>query len=178
MSVINGVNRILKKNDKVIVLEDDLRLKKNFLEFMNKSFIKYSKYKNIFSNFRIRLSYKISKNESYFLNLTSWMRDGVFGKIDGKIFTSFLHQKNDRFYFDQNIKKDKSLKFKFNINNSLQLFKFLKKQISGNFNSWGVLFYLYSYQKNKLNLFPAKSFIVLMDLMGLVFINLLQIFLI
>ena len=28
LSVINGVNRILKKNDKVIVLEDDLRLKK------------------------------------------------------------------------------------------------------------------------------------------------------
>ena len=30
LSVINGVNRILKKNDKVIVLEDDLRLKKTF----------------------------------------------------------------------------------------------------------------------------------------------------
>ena len=28
-----------------------------------------------------------------------------------------------------------------------------------NFNSWGILFYLYSFNNNKLNLFPSKSLI-------------------
>ena len=93
------------------------------------------------------------------MNLTSCWGWGIW-KDRWQDFYKFLSSKKmiDSIY--QNIKKDKFLKFKFNINNSYNYLNFLKKQISGNFNSWGVLFYLYSYQKNKLNLFPAKSFIV------------------
>jgi hypothetical protein len=35
----------------------------------------------------------------------------------------------------------------------------LKKQIKGQFNSWGVLFYLYSFHKNFLNLFPPFTLV-------------------
>ena len=48
-SVIKGVNDIIKKFGKIIVLEDDLIVSQYFLNFMNRSLSLYNENKNIWS---------------------------------------------------------------------------------------------------------------------------------
>jgi hypothetical protein len=48
-NILNGVQLILKKYKKIIVLEDDLEISKNFIRTMNYFLTKYSKNKKIYS---------------------------------------------------------------------------------------------------------------------------------
>jgi hypothetical protein len=48
-SVINGVSRVIRKHHKVIVMEDDLLVTKNFLKFMNKALDLYENDQRIWS---------------------------------------------------------------------------------------------------------------------------------
>ena len=48
-NIINGITEVLKKSESIIVLEDDLVLGKNFLNFMNTSIEKYKMSDNVWS---------------------------------------------------------------------------------------------------------------------------------
>lgn len=48
-SVISGVSDVIEKYDKVIVVEDDLYVSKNFLSFMNQGLEQYEDVRNVFS---------------------------------------------------------------------------------------------------------------------------------
>ncbi len=48
-SIIDGVSSVLKKHEKIIVLEDDLVPSENFLEYMNNMLNKYENNKSIIS---------------------------------------------------------------------------------------------------------------------------------
>ena len=48
-SIIDGVSKIIKTHGKVIVLEDDLVVSKNFLNFMNEALDYYYKHPKVFS---------------------------------------------------------------------------------------------------------------------------------
>ena len=157
-SIINGVNTVLKKFDRVVVLEDDLRLKKNYLKYMNEAFMKYQNDKNILQISGYAYPIKIYGTEGYFLNLTSCWGWGIW-KNRWQDFYKFLLSKKEIQLSYKKIKSNRSLKNKFNINNTYNYLNFLNKQIVKNFNSWGVLFYLYSFNNEKLNLFPSKSLI-------------------
>ena len=157
-NIVNGINTVLKKFDKIIVIEDDLRFKQNFLTYMNKALKKYQKNKNVLQISGYSYPIKINRCESYFLNLTSCWGWGIW-KDRWDDFNKFLSSESKIRSDYQKIKNNKLLKNKFNINNSYDYLYFLKKQIVQNFNSWGILFYLYSFSNNKLNLFPSKSLI-------------------
>ena len=48
-NIISGVNKIISKYKKVIVLEDDLLISKDFLIYMNQSLLNYEKYNEVLS---------------------------------------------------------------------------------------------------------------------------------
>ena len=54
---------------------------------------------------------------------------------------------------------DYNKKSNFNVNESYNYLKMLKKQINSQFNSWGILFYLFSFHKKFLNLFPPFTLV-------------------
>jgi hypothetical protein len=157
-NLTTGITKVFKKYSKAIVLEDDLIVNKNFIHFMNKSLIKYKNNKKILqiSGYSYPINYK--KKEAYFLNLTScwgwatwrdrWIEFMKFSRNKALIKKDYIN-----IYFDKNKKNE------FNIFNSYNYLKMLKKQIAGNFNSWGILFYLFSFKNKSLNLFPPFSFI-------------------
>jgi hypothetical protein len=157
-NLIKGISFVLKKESTVIVLEDDLVLHKNFLNFMYNSLQKFKNKQNILqiSGYSYPINSRI--NEAYFLKLTScwgwatwrnrWIEFIKFSKNKKKI-----NKEYNNIYFDQN------KKYLFNIYGSYNYIKMLEKQITKNYNSWGILFYLFSFSKNLLNLFPPYTLV-------------------
>ena len=70
-SIIYGVNYIIKRNSKVIVLEDDLILDNSFFKYINLSLTKYKNKKNILQISGYSYPINCNSNDTYFLNLTS-----------------------------------------------------------------------------------------------------------
>jgi hypothetical protein len=157
-NLTKGISYVLTKYQSVIVLEDDLIVDKNFLNFMYSSLEKYKDMKNILQI--SGYSYPINSNSSdaYFLNLTScW---GWATWTDRwRAFIKFT--KNKKLIEEEynNIKYDFNKKNNFNVNGSYNYLKMLKKQMTSQFNSWGVLFYLFSFHKKFLNLFPPFTLV-------------------
>ncbi len=158
LNLTNGISNILKKHKKIIVLEDDLKLKKNYLLFMNQALSKYSSKKNILQISGYSYPIETKNSEAYFLNLTSCWGWGTWNDRWIK-FSKYLNKKSEISSICEQIELNKNMKYQFNICNSYNYLNFLKKQITSNFNSWGVLFYLYSFKNKNLNLFPALSLV-------------------
>lgn len=55
ISIINGVREVLSKYGTVIVLEDDLIVQPNFLQFMNDALNRYENNEKVFSIWDIRI---------------------------------------------------------------------------------------------------------------------------
>jgi GR25 family glycosyltransferase involved in LPS biosynthesis len=64
-SVIEGVAKIFSKSDRVIVLEDDVVVSRNFLLFMNENLSKYQNENSVFSISGYNYPFKVKKNEKY-----------------------------------------------------------------------------------------------------------------
>lgn len=149
-SIIIGVSKIIKKYGKVIVLEDDLITSKYFLKYMNKALDTYENNLNI-----IGISgyvYPINNLPDLFFikgadcwGWATWARGWNIFESDGKKLLKNLEKKE--------------LISNFNFNNSYKYSKMLKDQIDGKNNSWAVRWYASAFLKNKLTLYPGKSFV-------------------
>ena len=150
-SVINGVTSILKIHDQIIVLEDDLLLAPNFLDFMNQSLRLYERSKEVFSisgfsfNFRSPVHYHY---DGYFLTRGwSWgwatWKDR-WDKIDWQIADYPVFSKN------------KKLQKQFSGGGS-DLNAMLKKQITGKLDSWAILWLYNQFRRSGLTYYPLVS---------------------
>ncbi|RDB04731.1 sugar transferase [Runella aurantiaca] len=150
-SIINGVNKVIERYERVIVLEDDLVTSKNFLIYMNESLNFYEKNLKILSisgympNINIPVDYKYSV--FFERRTTSWgwaTWKNRWEKIDWNIddyqnyFSSF--QKRWDFY-----------KLGYN------LYPMLGKQTRGEIDTWDVQFVLHQFKYNYLSVFPVVS---------------------
>ena len=157
-NLIGGISKILKKYPKAIVVEDDLILHKNFISYMNKSLSLYKNKKNALQVSGYSYPIKYNSNRAYFLNITSCWGWGTWSDR----WREFLEFTQDKTLINKIYKKINSnlkIKNEFNIQSSYDYLKLLKKQIDTNFNSWGVLFYLFSFKKKYLNLFPPYNLV-------------------
>lgn len=153
-SVISGVNNILNKYGKVIVLEDDLITTNTFLEYMNLSLNKYMNNDNVFqiSGYGFPVP-KIKKaNSSYFLNVTStwgwatWKR--VWDSIDFECKDYEI------------LKKNKKLVYEFNFQGAYDYKKmFFRQMESSEISSWGIRFYWNVFKNKALVLYPDNSLV-------------------
>jgi len=157
-NIIRGISYVLKKHSAVIVLEDDLVVHKNFLNFMYKSLEKYKNKKNILQISGYSYPINCNSNKVYFLNLTSCWGWATWSDR-WRNFIRFLKDKNLVKKEYNKIRYDYNKKNKFNVYGSYNYLKMLKKQMISQFNSWGILFYLFSFHKNFLNLFPPFSLV-------------------
>jgi len=157
-NLTKGISNVLKKHSSVIVLEDDLVLHKNFLNFMLNSLEKFKNKKNILQISGYSYPINCNSNDAYFLNLTSCWGWATWSDR----WWAFIKFSKDKKLIRQvynNIKYDCNKKSNFNINGSYNYLKMLKKQLTSQFNSWGILFYLFSFHKNFLNLFPPSTLV-------------------
>ncbi len=152
-SVISGVTEICGRHGKVIVLEDDLILSPYFLKYMNTALELY-------------------KNEAHVIQISGYMfpanldpveTDAIFFPlVNSWGWATWLRAWN---YFDpeatayQELKVNKKLKYKFNLNDSYPYFDMLESQMKGEIDSWAIRWYLNTFMLQGLTLYPVQSLV-------------------
>ena len=150
-SIISGVTEVINIYKKVIVIEDDLIITKNFLDWMNQALVFYQNDDRIISICGYGL--KVIKPNNYNYDMYMHGRASSWGwatwsdrweKIDWDILDWELF-KNDK----------KSIK-NFNKNGS-DMFYMLKCSMNGKNSSWAIRFCYNQFKQNKYSVFPFLS---------------------
>lgn len=150
-SIINGVSDILRTNKSVIVLEDDLVVSTNFLNYMNQALNNYEKNANVFSVSGYTVPIKKPKDygyDNYFtLRGSSWgwgTWSNRWESIDWEIldYEDFL--------------KDKEKQKQFNKMGS-DMCKMLSDQKKGKINSWAIRWCYNQFKTQQFTVFPMLS---------------------
>jgi hypothetical protein len=150
-SIINGINYVLKKHKRIIVLEDDLLTSPFFLEYMNNALEKYEDNIDIISINGFSFPIK-NLPETFFLKDTgcwgwaTWKKEWNYFENDAKKLL-YLLKKNDLLY-------------RFDLNGSYPYKKMLYKQINNKISSWAIRWRAVAILNNKLTLHPGKSLVV------------------
>mgnify|MGYP006139742483 CR=1 FL=1 len=148
---IKGIDYVVKKHGKIIVLEDDNLTSPFFLNYMNEALNLYSKNSKVASISAYSYPIDNKKKNYYFLRLAdSW------GWATWKRSWN-LYEKNGNKLMKEIEKKNQSKEFNFE--NSYDFMRILRNYCLKLNNSWSIRWYASMYLKNKLTLFPPKSFI-------------------
>ena len=151
-SIINGINFVFKKNDKIIVVEDDIVTSPYFLKFMNESLNKYrikSKVWHIAGHSHL----KSNDNEnqkvffSYYMNCWGW---GTW-KDRWRMF-----EKNPDNLINKFSRKDIS---EFDLDDSGLFWSQILKNANRQINTWAIFWYATIYKRKKLCCNPLKSYV-------------------
>lgn len=149
-SIIDGVTRIVNKYGKIIVLEDDLVTSQYFLMFMNKALELYVDEQKVASIHGY--IYPIGRlPETFFIKgadcwgWATWKDKWALFEPDGEKLLKEL--------------KERNLQSEADFNNSYDYTKMLEDQIKGMNNSWAVRWYISSFLKGMLTLYPGQSYV-------------------
>lgn len=153
-SIIDGVSSVVDKYGKVIVLEDDLLVSSDFLEYMNDALNFYESDKKIWSisGYGPNLPCLENYNDDLYLSPrgSSWgwsTWQNRWNKVDWKIKD-----------FD-NLKQDKRLQKKFNLAGN-DMYKMLELQMLGAIDSWAIRNFYNQFKHAGYTIYPKKSKII------------------
>ncbi|MBC8035589.1 MAG: glycosyltransferase [Chitinophagaceae bacterium] len=151
-SIIHGVTQVIEKAGKVIVLEDDLIVSPNFLDFMNGALDYYEEKPLIFSISGYSSPIKnVSDKDVYFTRRASswgWATwKNRWDKIDWEVcdFNDFM--------------KDKKQQRQFNRMGS-DLTGMLRSYMNGEINSWAIRWTYHQFKYSLYTVFPVKSKVI------------------
>ncbi len=153
-SIITGVSELINKYGKIIVLEDDLVVSTDFLEYMNEALDYYQGNSRIFSISAYSGAIKIPENyhEDVFLlkRINSWgwaTWKNRWETVDWQMsyFQQFIKNKKQRDLFNKG---------------GLDLTMMLLKQYQKKINSWAIRFNYACFAQNKYNIYPVGTKVV------------------
>ena len=152
-NIIDGINFILKSNKKIIVLEDDLKLSKYFIKYINDALKIYSNEKKAASihGWSFPINFKKGTNDYFFIRGAdcwgwgTWRRAWKKFNPDGKDLLKKIKQEN--------------LIHLFNFNSSFNYLKMLENQINKKNNSWAIRWYASAFLENMYTLYPRVSLV-------------------
>ncbi|GAL67519.1 glycosyltransferase [Jejuia pallidilutea] len=150
-SILEGVTQILKQNETVIVLEDDLKTSINFLDFMNESLDFYKDNDKIISISGYTPPIKVPKQyvyDNYFTQrASSWgwaTYRAQWEKVDWDVsdYSSFKNNTNAKRRFNR-MGSDMSY--------------MLSKQMKNTIDSWAIRWCYHQFKNNLYSVFPMTS---------------------
>jgi hypothetical protein len=152
-NIIDGINFVLKSNNKIIILEEDLELSKYFLNFINDGLNIYKNKKNIASIngwfFPVNNNKNIPNN--FFIRGAdcwgwgTWKRAWVKFDPNGKKLFNKIREQN--------------LEKLFNFNNSFNYMKMLQNQINQKNQSWAIRWYASTFLRKMYTIYPKNSLV-------------------
>jgi len=150
-SIIRGVTELCDKYGKAIVVEDDLLTSPYFLRYMNQALDVYEEEDSVMhvSGYMFPIDNAQFLPDTFFLRMTSswgwatWQRAWNMFNPSGE---ELLNRINSA-----------KLKREFDLMNTCAYTKMLKRQCSGNIDSWAIRWYASVFLENGLGLFPAQS---------------------
>ena len=150
-SIINGVTEVLRDQEKIIVLEDDLITSPFFLRYMNDALEIYADEERVISIHGYIFPVAEILPPTFFLSgadcwgWATWKSVWDLFEEDGSNLLSELRKKN--------------LTEEFNFNGAYRYTRMLKDQIKGRNTSWAVRWYASAFLRNRLTLYPGVSLI-------------------
>ena len=151
-SVIKGVDAVLAKHGKVIVLEDDIVTGAGFLTYMNNALSMYEHEEKVISisayNFPIDPA---GLPDTFFIRgadcwgWATWSRGWKFFEQDAKKLYSSL--------------KEENLTTEFDLKGAYPYTQMLLDHINGKVNSWAIRWHASAFLANKLTLCPQVSLV-------------------
>lgn len=149
-SIIDGVNYVVCKYGKIIVVEDDILTSRFFLKYMNSALEIYENDDNVacISGY----VYPINTDEqSFFIRgadcwgWATWMKSWELFNPNGiELFNKLI---------------ENNLPAEFNFDNTYQYMHMLKDQIQKKNDSWAIRWYASCFLNNKLCLYPGKTLV-------------------
>jgi hypothetical protein len=150
-SIILGVSEVLKTNDKVIVLEDDLITTPNFLCFMNQALETYKSEHAVFSisGYSFNLGNDDDNSfDAYFLNRgwswgwATWKDKWENVDWEVKGYNKFRTNRKEKSEFSKG---------------GSDLNKMLRQQMQGKLDSWAIRWFYHQFKVGGLTLYPKYS---------------------
>ncbi len=150
-SIITGVNKVINKYGRVIVLEDDLVSSRNFLNFMNQALDFFESKNKIcsISGFSFNFPYLNHYSHDYYFGLRSsswgwatWLDRWSEIDWDLKDYSEF----KSSFFKKRQFRRGGS-----------DLPGMLNDQMTGRINSWAIRFCYHQYKHNQLTVIPSIS---------------------
>jgi hypothetical protein len=150
-SIIEGVTEIVNRYGRAIVLEDDLVLSPQFLNFMNDALEVYKNVPKVMHISGYMFPVKGKLPETFFYRATScwgwatWKRAWVkFEPNSYKLLTKI---------------KSEKLRWRFDIEGLMNYYNMLKRQAKGEIDSWAIRWYASVFLNGGLCLHPGKSLV-------------------
>lgn len=150
-SIIDGVTSMLKKWERVIVVEDDLVTSPYFLSYMNQGLSMYADDHRVASIHGYTYPVKPALPESFFIRgadcwgWATWRRAwNVFEEDGSKLLAQLRYQ---------------NLTHQFDFGGSYPYTKMLEDQIHGRNNSWAIRWSASAFLANMLTLYPGTSLV-------------------
>lgn len=151
-SVITGVTDVVNQYGRIIVLEDDLVSEPDFIKFMNMALDKYEEYNQVMQISGYMFDVDIdTKTDAIFLPLISSWGWATWKRAWEKFIPDTEGYKE--------LKNNKLLRQKFNVEGSYDYFNMLESQLKGEVNSWAIKWYLNVFMRQGLTLFPKRSLV-------------------
>jgi hypothetical protein len=147
-AVIYGITTVLKNSTAVIVIEDDIIVSKDFLQFMNLSLKKYEEEERVagVSGY----SFPIHEKQPYFCRTGSCWGWGTYQRV----WNDFL-LKRDQLTLENLNGNERQ---RFNVYNNFYENMFQQNK-QGLLQSWAIDFYLYYFTKKQFFLFPGPNLV-------------------
>ena len=151
-SIIAGTTELCGKYGRVIVIEDDLLLSPHFLRYMNVALEKYHAEKQVMqiSGYMYPVSLSVDTDAIFLPFISTW----------GWATWQWAWQ-----HFDPDmtgyayLKKSKKLRKAFDLEGAYPYFAMLELQRAGKIDSWGIRWYLSTFLRGGLPLYPVKSLV-------------------
>jgi len=152
-SIISGVTTLCDKYQRVIVVEDDLVVAPQFLEFLNAALEKYDNEPSVMqvSGHMFPVPEFANRTEALFLPFTTSWGWGTWKRAWD--------------YFDAEadgwevLQTDKKMQERFNLDGCFDYFQMLKQQMSGEIDSWAIRWYWSVFKNNGCVVFPTASYV-------------------
>jgi hypothetical protein len=152
-SIIEGVTQLCDEYGRVIVLEDDLVTSAYFLTYMNKALERYENEEQIMqvSGHIAHVPEFSQREEALFVPfITSWGW-GTWARA-WKHFDPSAHGW-------ENISSNSVLKKRFNLDGYFDYSTLMEQQIQGKVDSWAIRWYVSTFLRNGVSLFPPQSLV-------------------
>ncbi|WP_062344982.1 glycosyltransferase [Novosphingobium sp. CCH12-A3] len=152
-SIIAGVGALLAEHGTAIVVEDDLTLAPQFLEFMNAALQRYRTNENVFqvSGHMFDVPEFADRSEAMFLPFTTtwgWATWDRAWKAFDATAAGWIR-----------LREDKLLRRRFDLNGVYPYTWLMERQQRGQSDSWGIRWYWSVFKRNGVSLFPPVSMV-------------------
>lgn len=152
-SIVEGVGSLVREHGRAIVIEDDLLLAPGFLAFMNGALDRYADDPSIFqvSGHNHYVPELTDSRSAVILPFTTTQGWGVWDRSWRRLDINATGW--------ETLKSDRSLRRRFNLDGAYDYSMMLERQMRGNGNSWGILWYWTVFKSQGHVVFPPKTLV-------------------